>query len=226
MTNILLVEDDQETASELVNAMNAQGWNVDHVVQVSQGLKHAASNPYDLIVLDRMLPDDDGLTLVQRLHELQITIPVLVLSALGESAHKVEGLDVGADDYLAKPFSADELFARVRALLRRSAAGPHPEVLVIEDLEIWVKARNAVRNGRNLDLTDTEFNLLHYLAVNEGETVTRRMILENVFNVKFDPGTNVVEVHVSRLRRKLDQKKELPLLRTVRGRGYVLNAKA
>jgi two-component system OmpR family response regulator len=222
--DILLIEDDPGTAAEIVRTFADAGWASDHAATAHDGLRRAAGKAYAVIVLDRMLPDGDGLAVLRELRRRQILTPVLVLSALAEVDHKVAGLTEGADDYLAKPYSAEELRARVQVLSRR--AFPHPEVLLVADLEIWTKAGTAFRGGRRLDLSPKEFELLRYLAVNTGIPVTRRMILEQVFHWKAqsDPGTNVVDVHVSRLRGKLDKGFERSLLATVRGEGYVLDA--
>jgi two-component system OmpR family response regulator len=221
---LLLIEDDPGTAEEILHTFANAGWRSDHAATAESGLRLAAAKAYAVIVLDRMLPDGDGLAVLRALRQRQILTPVLVLSALADVDHKVAGLGDGADDYLAKPYWADELCARVRVLSRRAL--PHPEVLLVADLEIWTKAGTAFRGGRRLDLSPKEFELLRYLAVNAGIPVTRRMILEQVFHWKAesDPGTNVVDVHVSRLRGKLDKGFDRPLLATVRGEGYLLDA--
>lgn len=223
---VLLVEDDPEMAASTERIITEEGWEVEVAGDGETGLQLAAATGFDLLVVDRMLPQLDGLSMLRRLRELEVLTPALVLSALGESADKVAGLDGGADDYLTKPFSADELMARLRALHRRAERNAHPEVLLIDDLEIWSKSRTAVRGGQALNLTDAEFKLLVYFAQHEGSLVTRKMILEHVFEwpAHLDPGTTVVEVAISRLRGKLDRNFSRPLLTTVRRRGYILNA--
>jgi two-component system OmpR family response regulator len=217
------VEDDLGLAREIGDLFRRQGWTADHVGTGEEGLKRAAAHPYDVLIVDRMLPALDGLTVLQRLRGMEIMTPTLILSALGELEDKVAGLDGGADDYLVKPFAHDELCARVRVLSRRSQ--PHPAVLTIKDLEIWTKARRAYRAGEFLKLTPKEFDLLHYLAVNEGIVVTKQMILQHVFHVRHaDP--NLVVVHVFRLRDKVDRDHLERLIGTVRGEGYVLNPEA
>ncbi|MEM9681969.1 MAG: response regulator transcription factor [Pseudomonadota bacterium] len=225
---ILVIEDDPEMAANTVRILTEAGWTVEHAEDGRTGLQMAAARSFDLLVVDRMLPKLDGISVLRRLREIDVTTPALILSALGEPSDKVDGLESGADDYLAKPFAADELVARLRALSRRSQANAHPEVILIEDLEIWLKSKSAVRGGKPLDLTDSEFRLLHYFAQHQGDLITRNMILEHVFNWRpgLDPGTTVVEVAISRLRSKLDKDFDPPLLTTVRRRGYVFNAAA
>ena len=221
---LLLIEDEAEIAERIVRALDAEGWTVDHATDGEAGLSRAASQPYDILIVDRMLPRLDGLSALRRLRELEVATPALILSALGEDTDKVSGLEGGADDYLAKPFSMIELVARLKALLRRIQQTAHPEVILIDDLEIWLKHKKAARQNRDLELTETEFKLLRYLADNRGNLVTRRMILENVFNWRgaADPETTVVDVTISRLRSKLDKGFDKPMIVTVRGRGYLL----
>jgi len=223
MDGILVVEDDPELGPAIAEAVG--GGTL--AGTVAEGLRLAAARPWDAIVLDRMLPDGDGIDLLTRLREMGIRTPVLILSALHETPRKVEGLSAGADDYLGKPFAMDELTARLAALRRRAQRDPHPQVTVLGDLEIWHKARTAVRAGQPLELSDLEFRLLVLLAEHAGALVTRQMILERIFNYRpgLDPGTNVVEVAMSRLRQKLDRPFEAPaLLETQRQRGYLLRA--
>lgn len=223
---VLVIEDDPGTAAEIAAVLREAGWTVDVACDGSDGLRRAAARPYAVLVVDRLLPVLDGLSVLRELRTRGVLTPALILSALGQPMDKVQGLTQGADDYMAKPFAREELCARVQVLSRRSL--PHPEVLLIGDLEIWVKARTAHRGGRPLDLSPKEFDLLHYLAVNKGIAVTRRMILEHVFDWKAEtePGTNVVDVHVHRLRGKLDKGFDRPLLMTMRGSGYLLDAPA
>jgi two-component system, OmpR family, response regulator len=222
---ILVIEDDAEMAENTIRILSDAGWTVEHAADGAKGLQIAAATRFDLLVVDRMLPALDGISVLIRLREIDVFTPALILSALGETTDKVDGLESGADDYLAKPFAADELVARVRALLRRSQTNAHPEVILIQDLEIWLKSKSAVRDGKPLDLTEKEFSLLHYFAQHEGDLITRSMILEHVFDWRpgLDPGTTVVEVAISRLRSKLDKDFNSPLLATVRSRGYIFN---
>jgi two-component system OmpR family response regulator len=222
---ILLIEDDRETAAYLVRGLGEEGHNVDHVVDGREGFFLATSGGFDLIVLDRMVPGLDGLALLKALRAAEIETPVLILSALASVTDRIEGLESGSDDYLVKPFSFGELLARANALLRRgegrAAADPR---LVVGELEIDLLSRIVRRAGRTIDLKPREYRLLEYLARNEGRVVTRTMLLEQVWDYHFDPGTNVIDVHISRLRRKLDDGFDAPLLHTVRGAGYRLAA--
>ena len=209
---ILLIEDDRETASYLAKGLTQEGHSVDSAVNGHDGLFRATEGNFDLIVLDRMIPGMDGLTVLKALRAAKITTPVLILSALASVGDRIDGLESGSDDYLVKPFSFAELLARVNALLRRrdTRLEPADHRLSVGDLEIDPKPR--------------EYLLLEYFARNEGRVVTRTMLLEQVWDYHFDPGTNVIDVHVSRLRRKLDEGFEKPLLHTVRGAGYMLEA--
>ena len=220
---ILVVEDDADTAAYLVNGLTQEGHSVDHVANGQDGMFRASDGSYDLIILDRMLPKLDGLALLRALRAAGIAAPVLILSALGTVGDRIEGLDSGSDDYLVKPFSFAELLARVSALLRRSEARPTADPrITVADLEIDPLSRTVRRAGQKLDLKPREYLLLEYFARNEGRVVTRTMLLEQVWDYHFDPGTNVIDVHVSRLRRKLDDGFDRPLLHTVRGAGYML----
>jgi two-component system OmpR family response regulator len=225
---ILLIEDDDTVAAELVAACERQGWTVERTADGGDGLRRAAARPFSVIVLDRMLPTLDGMAVLERLRGYGVQAPVLVLSAIGESDAKAAGLDKGADDYLGKPFSLEEVLARIRALERRARSDPHPEVLINGALEIWLKAGRVFYAGRVVDVSPKEFLLLKLLVENSGGTVTRRMILENVFNWRAadDPGTNVVDVHIHRLRAKLTELAGFNLIRTVRGIGYVFDPNA
>ena len=222
---ILLIEDDRETASYLAKGLTQEGHSVEHATNGQDGLFRATDGSFDLIILDRMLPVVDGLSVLKALRAAKIETPVLILSALASVGDRIEGLDSGSDDYLTKPFSFAELLARVNALLRRRevrvAADPR---LTIADLEIDPMARTVKRAGRKIELKPREYLLLEYFARNEGRVVTRTMRLEQVWEYHFDPGTNVIDVHVSRLRRKLDEGFDKPLLHTVRGAGYMLAA--
>jgi two-component system OmpR family response regulator len=223
---ILLIEDDRETASYLAKGLIQEGHSVDSVANGHDGLFGATDGSFDLIVLDRMIPGMDGLTVLKALRAADIRTPVLILSALASVGDRIDGLEAGSDDYLVKPFSFAELLARVNALLRRRDArlDPADHRLTVGDLEIDPLARSVKRGGRRLDLKPREYLLLEYFARNEGRVVTRTMLLEQVWDYHFDPGTNVIDVHVSRLRRKLDEGFDKPLLHTVRGAGYMLEA--
>ena len=223
---ILIVEDDADTAAYLVNGLSQEGHSVEHVTDGQEGLFRATGGTYDLIILDRMLPIIDGLSVLKAMRAAKIQTPVLILSALASVGDRIEGLEHGSDDYLPKPFSFAELLARVNALLRRREArvDPADHRLSVGDLEIDPLSRSVRRAGKKLDLKPREYLLLEYFARNEGRVVTRTMLLEQVWDYHFDPGTNVIDVHVSRLRRKLDEGFEKPLLHTVRGAGYMLAA--
>jgi two-component system, OmpR family, response regulator len=223
---ILLVEDDRETADYLVRGLTEESHNVEHAADGRDGLFRASDGSFDLIILDRMVPGLDGLGLLKALRAAGVTTPVLILSALASVGDRIEGLESGSDDYLVKPFSFGELLARVNALLRRSEGRPAAADLRISvgDIEIDPLARSVRRAGRRIDLKPREYSLLEYLARNEGRVVTRTMLLEQVWDYHFDPGTNVIDVHVSRLRRKLEEGFDRPILHTVRGAGYRLGA--
>ncbi|MBS7792086.1 response regulator transcription factor [Roseococcus sp. SDR] len=222
---ILLIEDDESTAAYIAKGLREEGHVVDHAANGRDGLFLAMGEPFDIIVTDRMLPGPDGLSIIRALRMAEITTPILVLTALGEVEKRVEGLEAGADDYLAKPFAFAELRARIRALARRPAGPPAEQsVLTLGDLRMDLLTRVATRGARKLDLMPTEWRLLEYLLRHAGQVVTRTMLLEKVWDFSFDPTTNVVDVHVSRLRRKLDLPGEAPMIRTVRGAGYALQA--
>ena len=222
---ILLIEDDETTAAYIAKGLREEGHVVDHAANGRDGLFLAMGEPFDIIVTDRMLPGPDGLSIIRALRMAKITTPILVLTALGEVEKRVEGLEAGADDYLAKPFAFAELRARIRALARRPAGPPAEQsVLTLGDLRMDLLTRVATRGARKLDLMPTEWRLLEYLLRHAGQVVTRTMLLEKVWDFSFDPTTNVVDVHVSRLRRKLDLPGEPPMIRTVRGAGYALQA--
>lgn len=225
MMSILLVEDDPRTAAGIRDALAGEG-DVDWVQDGEAGLRRAAAEPFDLVILDRMLPAMSGMEVLDRLRSAGVEAPILMLSALGRSDHRVEGLDGGADDYLAKPFEQHELVARVRALHRRSANRAHSAVIIYGPLECHVKARTAHRSGRHLPLSPKEFQLFKYLMDNAGEVVTREMLLRDIWRLNFDPQTNVVDVNVGRLRRKLEDGFETPVLETIRGTGFRLMAAA
>jgi DNA-binding response OmpR family regulator len=219
---ILYVEDDAGAASEIIQLARAAGDRVVWESSGSSGLLRAGMEDFDVLILDRMLPDIDGLTILRRLRESGVGTPVLLLSALGRSSDRAEGLDAGADDYLAKPFEAEELLARLRALHRRASGKQHSAVIIYGAFECHVKARTAFRANRHLPLSPKEFALFRYFMENAGETVTREMLLRDVWQMNFDPQTNVVDVNVGRLRRKLEDGFERPALETIWGSGYRL----
>ncbi|WP_033927353.1 response regulator transcription factor [Sphingomonas sp. 35-24ZXX] len=222
MLRILYVEDDQRAAAE-VQELSAE--NGDQLVWESTGaggLLRAGLEKFDVIILDRMLGDLDGLTILQRLRESGIGTPVLMLSALGRTSDRSEGLEAGADDYLAKPFEAPELMARIRALHRRASGREHSAVILYGAFECHVKARTAFRQNQHLALSPREFELFRYFMDNAGEIVTREMLLRDVWNMAFDPQTNVVDVNIGRLRRKLEEGFATPALETIWGSGYRL----
>jgi two-component system, OmpR family, response regulator len=219
---ILVVEDDPETAAYLAKGLNESGYTVDRCGDGREGLYLASSGGYSAIVLDRMLPGMDGLQLLGALRATEIRTPALILSALGSVDDRVKGLRAGGDDYLVKPFAFSELLARLEALLRRGASGPATTRLKVADLELDLLTRTVHRTGKTIDLLPREFRLLEYLMRNAGHVVTRTMLLEHVWDYHFDPQTNVIDVHVSRLRQKIDKNFASPLLHTVRGAGYCL----
>jgi DNA-binding response OmpR family regulator len=223
MVSILLVEDDGRTAAMVTDALHGEG-EVAWAADGATGLRRAAAEPFDVIILDRMLPELGGMEVLQRLRDAGIGAPVLMLSALGRSDHRVEGLNGGADDYLAKPFEPHELVARIRALHRRAVNQAHSAVIIYGELECHVKARTAHRQGKHLPLSPKEFALFKYLMENAGEVVTREMLLRDIWRLNFDPQTNVVDVNVGRLRRKLEEGFATPVLETIRGTGFRLTA--
>jgi two-component system, OmpR family, response regulator len=218
---ILIVEDDAETAAAVRAVVEGMGCSVDHRDTLEGGIAAAIATPYKVIVLDRMLPGGDGVEAMARIRAGGSTALILILSALGRAANRVEGLEKGADDYLPKPFEPDELRARVRALLRRGTMQVlDNDLLAFGDLEIRLKARTVHVKRTHVAVSPKEFELLTYFARNAGQIVTRMQLLENVWNLHFDPGTNVVDVHVGRLRRKLEEA-GAAAIHTARGEGYV-----
>lgn len=219
---ILHVEDDPKSAAAVAEILAASG---DVLVWEDSGgaaLLRAGMEAFDVIILDRMLGDIDGLTITKRLRESGIGTPILILSALGRTSDRADGLDTGADDYLAKPFEPEELVARLRALHRRSVGREHSAVILYGAFECHVKARTAFRDNRHIALSPKEFELFRYFMENAGEIVTREMLLRDVWNMDFDPQTNVVDVNIGRLRRKLEDGFEVPALETIWGSGYRL----
>jgi len=221
---ILLIEDDAETARYIVNGLSEQGLVVDHADNGRDGLVLAAGEPYDVMILDRMLPGLDGLGILKTIRGAGVKTPVLLLTAMSGVDDRVEGLEAGGDDYLVKPFAFSELLARVHALARRPRTTAEETVLKVGDLEMDLIRREVRRGGKVIDLQPREFRLLEYLMRNAGRVVTRTMLLQKVWEFHFDPATNVVETHISRLRAKVDKPFDSPLIRTVRGAGYSLHA--
>lgn len=223
---ILIIEDDKDVASFIRNGLTQAGCNVDHAANGKDGLFLATTEKYDALVVDRMLPGVDGLTVIRALRASSNKTPVLILSALGEVDDRVKGLKAGGDDYLVKPFAFSELLARLEALARRTKASGDdaPQtVLRAGDLEMDLLRREVRRAGQPIDLQPREFQLLEFLLKHAGQVVTRTMLLEGVWDYHFDPQTNVIDVHVSRLRSKIDKGFDRPLLHTVRGAGYRLD---
>jgi two-component system OmpR family response regulator len=219
---VLVIEDDAEVARYLVKGLKESGYVADHAVTGTDGLVMAMGESYDVLVVDRMLPGVDGLALIETLRKSGNRTPVLILSALGDVEQRVRGLRAGGDDYLTKPFSFTELLARVEALLRRGTGGGRETVLRVADLEMDLLAHTVRRSGRGIDLQPREFRLLEFLMRHAGHVVTRTMLLEGVWDYHFDPQTNVIDVHISRLRQKIDKGFEKPLIHTIRGAGYSL----
>jgi two-component system OmpR family response regulator len=224
--HILLIEDDTEAAKFLIKGLRESGYTVDHAADGRDGLFKATENPFDLVVTDRMLPQMDGLTIIQLMRQKGVSTPVLVLSALGSVDDRIRGLKAGGDDYLTKPFAFAELLARIEALLRRRSAVPETTRLKVADLEFDLLARRVVRGGRQIELTARELKLLEFLMRRSGQVVTRTMLLEGVWDLHFDPQSNLIDVHISRLRQAIDKGAERPLIHTIRGSGYVLRGES
>jgi two-component system, OmpR family, response regulator len=220
--HILLIEDDTEAAKFLVKGLRESGYSVDHAADGREGLFRATEGQFDLVVTDRMLPHIDGLAVIQLMRQKGITTPVLVLSALGSVDDKVRGLKAGGDDYLTKPFAFIELLARIEALSRRRSNVPDATKLKVADLDFDLLARRVTRNGREIELTARELKLLEFLMRRAGQVVTRTMLLEGVWDLHFDPQSNLIDVHISRLRQAIDRGADRQLIHTVRGSGYVL----
>jgi two-component system OmpR family response regulator len=221
---ILIIEDDREAASYLVKAFREAGHVADHAADGLDGYAMAEEGGYDVLIVDRMLPKLDGLSLIRSLREQRVETPVLILSALGQVDDRVKGLRAGGDDYLPKPYSFSELLARVEVLSRRRASAPNaePTVYRIADLELDRLSHRVTRSGQEIVLQPREFRLLEYLMKNANQVVTRTMLLEHVWDYHFDPQTNVIDVHVSRLRAKIDKGFDNPLIHTIRGAGYMV----
>jgi two-component system OmpR family response regulator len=218
----LLVEDDAAIAEFVTRGLREAGYAVDHAADGESGLDLAATEPYDVAIVDLMLPKRDGLSLIEALRARRVTTPVLILSARRSVDDRVRGLQTGGDDYLTKPFAFAELLARVQALLRRASRAAEPTTMSVDDLAIDLLSRKVTRGGAAIDLRPREFALLEYLMRNAGKVVSKTMILSHVWDYNFDPQTNIVDVLVSRLREKIDRPFEKKLLHTVRGVGYVL----
>jgi two-component system, OmpR family, response regulator len=221
---VLVVEDDEKIASFITTGLRQAGFAVDRADDGEQGLALALLAHYDVAVVDLMLPRLDGLELIERVRRGRVTTPVIILSARRSIDDRVRGLQTGGDDYLTKPFAFAELLARVQALLRRVTGAVEPTRLTVGDLTLDLLTREVSREGRRLDLQPREFSLLEYLMRNAGRPVSKTMILERVWDYRFDPQTNVVDVLVSRLRTKVDREFSAKLLHTIRGVGYVLKS--
>ena len=221
---VLIVEDDLEASEAMAKGLTEAGYECVAAADGEAGLNAARADRFDVLIVDRMMPRLDGVGMVERLRRDANQTPVLFLSALGEINDRVEGLRAGGDDYLVKPYAFAELIARVEALARRRETGSVQTLLRVGDLEMDLIGREVRRAGREIDLQPREFQLLEYLMRNAGQSVTRTMLLEKVWEYHFDPQTNVIDVHISRLRSKIDKGFERPMLQTVRGAGYRLEA--
>ncbi|MFT4560663.1 MAG: two-component system OmpR family response regulator [Gammaproteobacteria bacterium] len=222
MLNILVIEDDHETGEYLHGEFHRAGYSCVYVDTLASARAQLGLDNFAVVVLDRMLPDGDGIDFIREIRMQSLRVPVLVLSALGEVSHRVEGLRAGGDDYLVKPFDMDELIARIEVLSRRASSTTLVTEVVVADLKIDLLSQRVSRSGHEIRLQPREFKLLECLARHSGQVVTRTMLLETVWGLNFDPQTNVVDVHISRLRNKLDAEFSKPLLHTVRGKGYRL----
>ena len=220
---VLLAEDERKVAGHIRNALREAGFIVDAVHRGDEALELVEAKPYDALVLDIMMPGRDGLSVLKLLRERRNSVPVILLTARGEVSERVEGLMLGADDYLSKPFAMDELVARVHSLTRR-ANKEMTAVLNIQDLSVNLLSREVQRAGTKIELAPREFALLECLMRSEGRVLSRTYLIEKVWDYHFDTGTNVVDVYIQRLRRKIDESYEVKLLQTVRGVGYVLKA--
>ena len=218
----LLVEDDERASDFVIKGLKQAGFSVDHGRDGEEGLHLALTSDYDVGIIDIMLPVKDGLELVEELRRQQKTMPVIILSAKGSVADRIRGLEVGADDYLPKPFVFTELLARVQALIRRATGSTEPTELTVGDLKVNLMTREVVRDEMKVDLQPKEFALLEYLMRNAGRVVSKTMIMEHVWDYNFDPQTNVVESRICRLRDKIDRQNASKLIQTIRGVGYVL----
>ena len=226
MPKILIAEDDAETAALISNRLGASGHHITCVGDGDAAWRHVTAEPPDLIILDRMLPGLDGLSVLKKIRDAGLDMPALMLTALGRIEDRVAGLDTGADDYLVKPFAFSELAARVNALLRRRVGSAQPTLLEVGGIVIDLLERSVHRHGKSIALQPREFQLLEELAQNAGRVVTRTMLLERVWGFHFDPQTNIVETHVSRMRAKLNDGFDMDAIETVRGEGYRMRTDA
>jgi two-component system OmpR family response regulator len=224
MPRILAIEDDPTTGREIVAELEQHGFAVEWVDDGRRGLARAVSGDFDAVILDRMLPGPDGLAIVTAMRGADVDIPVLMVSALSDVDERIRGLRAGGDDYMTKPFASEELTARLEVLLRRRGAGHRDMSLTVADLELDLISRTANRAGAEIRLMPTEYKLLEYMMRNSGQILTRTMIFEAIWGYHFDPGTNLIDVHLGRLRRKIDRPGLSPLIHTVRGSGYALHA--
>ena len=224
MARVLTIEDDETTAREIIAELTSRGFEVDWVADGREGLLKAVSGDYDAVTLDRLLPSMDGLAIVTVMRGAGVETPVLMISALSDVDERVRGLRAGGDDYLTKPFESEEMSARLEVLLRRRRAPVRETGLKVADLELDLITRTARRGGAELKLLPTEFKLLEFLMRNAGQVLTRTMIFEAVWGYHFDPGTNLIDVQLGRLRKKVDPTGARPLIRTVRGSGYAIHA--
>ena len=218
----LIIEDDEETAAYIKRGLVQEGHAVDHAADARTGMLLGSDESYTVLIVDRMLPGNDGLSLVKALRRADVTTPVLFLTALDGIDDRVAGLEAGGDDYLVKPFAFSELLARLNALARRPRAVEENTLLRVHDLELDRLSRSVKRNDRKIELQPREFRLLEYLMQNSGKVVTKTMLLEKVWEFHFDPKTNIVETHISRLRSKVDKDYDVALIETVRGSGYII----
>ena len=224
MPKILAIEDDATTGKEIVAELEGHGFSVEWVADGRDGMARALSGAFDAVILDRLLPGTDGLAIVTAMRGAEIDIPVLMISALSDVDERIRGLRAGGDDYMAKPFASEEMTARLEVLLRQRADAPRQLSLSVADLDLDLISRTARRGGEEIRLMPTEFKLLEYMMRNSGQVLTRTMIFEAIWGYHFDPGTNLIDVHLGRLRRKIDRPGQKQLIQTVRGSGYALNA--
>ncbi|CAM2181175.1 response regulator transcription factor [Burkholderia cepacia] len=224
MAHVLTIEDDEITANEIVRELQGRGFTVEWVANGRDGMARALGNEFDVITLDRMLPVVDGLTILTTMRSVGVRTPVLMLSALGDVDERVRGLRAGGDDYLTKPFDPEEMAARLEVLLRRSQTAPAPfaTTLTVGPLRLDLISRKVFRDGDEIALLPTEYRVLEYMMRNAGQTITRTMLFEAVWGYHFDPGTNLIEVHMGRLRKKIDPPDAQQMIQTVRGAGYIL----
>jgi two-component system, OmpR family, response regulator len=226
MSRVLTIEDDEITAHDILGALRTRGFTVDWVDNGRDGMARALSDEYDVVTLDRMLPGVDGLAILTAMRSVGIQTPVLMLSALGDVDERVRGLRAGGDDYLTKPFDPEEMTARLEVLLRRrqSSTTQFETTLRVGPLELDLITRKARRHDEDIALLPTEYRVLEFMMRHAGQTITRTMLFEAVWGYHFDPGTNLIDVHMGRLRKKIDPPGATPLIQTVRGSGYILNA--